>query len=72
MELAEQSEVHTVTGLRSVHLPMSTSPSSLKRSRSLGAADMAARQHAHVMEAPELGNFSPEVQTVISKAVAGV
>lgn len=60
-----------MTGLRSVHLPMSPPPSSLKRSRSLGAADMAARQHAHVMEVPELGNFSPEVQTVISRAIAG-
>lgn len=70
VELAEQSEVHVVMGLRSVHLPMSTPLPSLKRSRSLGAADMAARQHAHVMEAPELGNFSPEVQTVISKAIA--
>ncbi|PNF28717.1 hypothetical protein B7P43_G07857 [Cryptotermes secundus] len=68
-EVIEHAEVHTVTGLRSIHLPMSTPLSSLKRSRSLGAADMAARQQAHIIETPSLGNFPPEIQSTISKAV---
>lgn len=68
-DVTEYTDVHTVTGLRSVHLPISTPPSSLKRSRSLGAADMAARQQAHVIETPSLGNFPLEIQNTISKAV---
>lgn len=71
-EVLERNEGHIVSGLRSVHLPMSTPLSTLKRSRSLGAADMAARQHGPVVEAPELGNFSLQMQDTISKAVEGV
>ncbi|XP_069684484.1 uncharacterized protein [Periplaneta americana] len=73
LEMAEvggHAEPYTVTGLRSVHLPMSTPSSSLKRSRSLGAADMASRSGlGAAKEAPELGNFSLEMQNIISKAV---
>jgi hypothetical protein len=70
-EAVEHAEAHTVTGLRSVHLPMSSPLSSLKRSRSLGAADMAARQQVQAMEPPSIGNFPAEVQSTISKAVEG-
>jgi hypothetical protein len=70
-EVIEHAEVHTVTGLRSIHLPISTPLSSLKRSKSLGAADMAARQQAHVIETPSLGNFPLEIQNTISRAVEG-
>ncbi|XP_069684483.1 uncharacterized protein [Periplaneta americana] len=69
-EVGGHAEPYTVTGLRSVHLPMSTPSSSLKRSRSLGAADMASRSGlGAAKEAPELGNFSLEMQNIISKAV---
>lgn len=63
------NEGHVVSGLRSIHLPMLTLASSIKRSRSLGAADMAAKHL--VAEAAELGNFPLEVQDTISKAVEG-
>jgi hypothetical protein len=33
---------------------------------------MAARQQGPAIEAPELGNFSLEMQNTISKAVEGV
>jgi hypothetical protein len=50
---------------------MSTPLSSLKRSRSLGAADMAARQQAQAIETPSIGNFPVEIQNTITKAVEG-
>ncbi|XP_021927475.1 uncharacterized protein LOC110833560 isoform X3 [Zootermopsis nevadensis] len=69
VEVLGHNEGHVVSGLRSVHLPISTPLSSLKRSRSLGAADMASKQQGPAVEAPELGNFSLEMQETISKAV---
>ncbi|PSN52195.1 hypothetical protein C0J52_06100 [Blattella germanica] len=64
------AEGYTVSGMKSVHIPMTIHTTSLKRSRSLGAADMAARSGLGVAkEAPELGNFPIEVQAIISRAV---
>lgn len=71
-EVLGHNEGHIVSGMRSVHLPMSTPLSAIKRSRSLGAADMATKQQGPAVEAPELGNFSLEMQDTISKAVEGV
>lgn len=66
-QVSGPTDAYTVSGRRSVYMPMQMPPNSLKRSKSLGAADMAAM--AVAKEAPELGNFSLEIQSIISRAV---
>ena len=66
------SEGYMVTGMKSVHIPMSIHTTSLKRSKSLGAADMAARSGLGVTkEASEIAIFPLEVQAIVGRAVEG-
>ncbi|KAJ9596378.1 hypothetical protein L9F63_012586 [Diploptera punctata] len=64
------AEASIVTGMKSIHPPMTIQTTSLKRSKSLGAADMTAKMGSGIVsEAPEIGNFPIEVEAIISRAI---
>lgn len=70
---SEVNEGINMPGLRPLRLPSSLPSFGLKRSKSLGAADMAAAKGGSgfgvAKEAPDLGSFPLEVQTSIHRAV---